>query len=164
MAQLAEIMRETQPQAIISFGPDGVSGHPDHVAVSRYATSAFDRSVPAGRLYYVAPSEATEQGCGVPSRATAASGPLAAIDIAAYRVTKVRAMQSHLSQQPPFPGEPAVEAARLFCHEYFSLVRPRGWPEPLTDLFADSAAQSARPAGKGNAILTVRAASATIHA
>lgn len=164
VAHLEEIMRGTQPQAIITFGPDGISGHPDHVAISRYTTSAFDRVLPVGRLYYVAPSEATEQGCRVPSRAARVSGPMAAIDIDAFRVTKVRAMQSHVSQRPPYPGEPEVEAGRLFCHEYFSVARPRGRSESLTDLFADGAAQASELAGKGESILTRHVDLAIIHA
>lgn len=34
-------MRELRPQVVFSFGPDGVYGHPDHVAISRLATEAY---------------------------------------------------------------------------------------------------------------------------
>jgi LmbE family N-acetylglucosaminyl deacetylase len=136
VGQLADIMAAMQPQAVITFGPDGISGHSDHQAIHRFTTAAFDRAGLPARLYYLAPSEATLQGCGVIPEEEVAGGPVAAIDVADYRVTKVRAMQAHASQKPPFSGPPEVEAERLACHEYFTLARPiaangTGW----TDLF-----------------------------
>jgi N-acetyl-1-D-myo-inositol-2-amino-2-deoxy-alpha-D-glucopyranoside deacetylase len=40
--QLVGLMREVRPQAVITFEPFGGYGHPDHIAVSRYTTAAFD--------------------------------------------------------------------------------------------------------------------------
>lgn len=134
IAKLAQAMRELRPQVVITFGLDGISGHPDHVAVSRLATAAFDAVAGEGfvhRLYYVAPSPATEQGCGVP--AWEVGEGLVGIDIGPYREVKVRAMQCHRSQRQPFPGEVAEEAERLVCHEFFRLVRGEGTLE--ADLF-----------------------------
>ena len=143
MSCLLEALRRSSPEVIITFGPDGISGHPDHVAVSRWATLAFDRlrratQVPR-RLYYIAPSEATQQGCGVPPPAETVGGPVAYIDIDHFRVQKVRAAQQHQSQNPPFAGEPEREAHKLACHEVFRLVRPVkpvNGSEPLPNLFA----------------------------
>lgn len=136
VGQLVDILRAVQPQAVITFGPDGISGHPDHRAIHRFATTAFDQAGLLARLYYLAPSEATMQGCGVIPAEEIAGGPVAAIDVGEHLATKVRAMQCHASQNPPFSGSPEVEAERLACHEYFTLARPiavdgTGW----TDLF-----------------------------
>jgi N-acetylglucosamine malate deacetylase 2 len=120
--QLVQVIRQVRPQAVITFGPDGISGHPDHLAVHFAATAAFERAKVEARLYYIAPSEATLQGCGVVPSAEAAGGPVAAIDVSEHLVTKVRAMQSHSSQNPPFPGLPEEEAERMACHEYFTLA------------------------------------------
>lgn len=141
VGQLVDIIRALQPQAVITFGPDGISGHPDHLAIHRFTTAAFDRAGLPARLYYLAPSEATLQGCGVVPDRELAGGPVAAIDIADHLVAKVRAMQCHASQNPPFSGPPEVEAERLACHEYFTLARPMaatgtGW----TDLFESALA------------------------
>lgn len=38
--RLATRIRELRPWAVLTFGPDGITGHPDHVAVSRLATTA----------------------------------------------------------------------------------------------------------------------------
>jgi LmbE family N-acetylglucosaminyl deacetylase len=38
--RIAAIIREVRPQVAITFGPDGAYGHPDHIAVSQFATAA----------------------------------------------------------------------------------------------------------------------------
>lgn len=135
IGQLVKMMQEIRPQVVITFGPDGISGHPDHLAIHHFTTQAFDQAELPGRLFYLAPSEATLQGCGVMPSQEIAGGPVAGIDVGDYRVAKVRAMQCHASQKPPYPGSPEQEAARLACHEYFTLARPQGWPTDSTDLF-----------------------------
>lgn len=41
IAQLVRIIREVRPQIVVTFGPDGLYGHPDHVAISQFATAAL---------------------------------------------------------------------------------------------------------------------------
>jgi LmbE family N-acetylglucosaminyl deacetylase len=41
--RLVPIFREERPDVVISFGPDGVTGHPDHIAAGRAAEEAFHR-------------------------------------------------------------------------------------------------------------------------
>jgi len=50
--RIAQVMEEVQPELIVTFGPDGVSGHPDHVAVGRWATDAWARTRPSAELWY----------------------------------------------------------------------------------------------------------------
>lgn len=40
-AQVGVILEETEPEVVVTFGPDGVTGHEDHVAVGVAATDAF---------------------------------------------------------------------------------------------------------------------------
>jgi LmbE family N-acetylglucosaminyl deacetylase len=40
IARITTYIRQIRPQVVITFGPDGVYGHPDHIAVSQFATSA----------------------------------------------------------------------------------------------------------------------------
>ena len=141
VAQLVSAMQDIRPQVVITFGPDGISGHPDHVAIHDLTTQAFDRAGLSARLYYVTPSEATWQGCGVPPSPVMAGGPVVAVDVSAYLVTKVQAMQCHASQNPPYPGRPEEEAVRLTCHEYFTLARPGAQDVNPVDLFPASESQ-----------------------
>lgn len=44
---------DVQPDSVLTFGPDGMTGHPDHKAVSRWTTAAFDQAAnDSARLYY----------------------------------------------------------------------------------------------------------------
>jgi len=43
-----------RPDTVLTFGPDGMTGHVDHVAVSRWTTTAFRRVAPASaRLLFM---------------------------------------------------------------------------------------------------------------
>jgi LmbE family N-acetylglucosaminyl deacetylase len=51
--QVAEIVLEVQPDTILTFGPDGMTGHEGHKSVSRWATEAFHAvAKPGARLCY----------------------------------------------------------------------------------------------------------------
>jgi LmbE family N-acetylglucosaminyl deacetylase len=47
-AAIADIMRQFDPDTVITFGTDGGYGHPDHVAISELTTEAF-RALPGDR-------------------------------------------------------------------------------------------------------------------
>lgn len=49
--RVASIVEEIQPDTVLTFGPDGQTGHPDHVAVCRWTSQAVG-SVGAGALFY----------------------------------------------------------------------------------------------------------------
>ncbi len=67
-ARIAGHLRRVRPQVVITFGPDGAYGHPDHIAISQLTTAAVVcaadpafavASTPAGphrvaKLYFVA--------------------------------------------------------------------------------------------------------------
>ncbi|HEX2075132.1 MAG TPA: PIG-L family deacetylase [Geodermatophilus sp.] len=53
VARLSELIDDVRPDTVLTFGPDGITGHPDHRAVSAWATAAFDRAAgPGARLLY----------------------------------------------------------------------------------------------------------------
>lgn len=78
--KVVRALRELKPHVVFTFGPEGVYGHPDHVAVSRIATaafhsagdpSAFPEQLESGlepwsplKLYYVAPPRERFQRMG----------------------------------------------------------------------------------------------------
>jgi LmbE family N-acetylglucosaminyl deacetylase len=111
------------PQVILTFGPDGVSGHPDHVTISHIVTQAVDRYFPNIWLLYIAPSEETVLGCGVSSYKANSGEPLFTVDISDYKIEKVRAIQCHASQHPALKGKPEEEVDKIPCHEYFTIAR-----------------------------------------
>ncbi len=50
-------LRALKPRAVLTFPPNGINGHPDHVATSRWVTQAVQQSGLEPRLYYYAPPE-----------------------------------------------------------------------------------------------------------
>lgn len=59
--RLREIMQKVRPSVIITWGPDGLTGHPDHRAVSNLVTEIFqayggswEKGLVPEKLYYVA--------------------------------------------------------------------------------------------------------------
>ena len=69
VAAIAAHLRRVQPDVVVTFGPDGAYGHPDHIAVSQFTTAAIVAAANPGytvngveafrphtvsKLYYVA--------------------------------------------------------------------------------------------------------------
>lgn len=40
IGQIVSHLRRLQPHVVVTFGPDGIYGHPDHIAISQYTTAA----------------------------------------------------------------------------------------------------------------------------
>jgi LmbE family N-acetylglucosaminyl deacetylase len=43
VGRIATVLDEERPDVVATFGPDGITGHPDHIAIGRAATEAFLR-------------------------------------------------------------------------------------------------------------------------
>ena len=54
VARMAELISEVEPDVIVTFGPDGTTFHPDHIAVHRWVTTAWERLQRPARLLYSA--------------------------------------------------------------------------------------------------------------
>lgn len=124
-----------QPQVVLTFGPDGVSGHPDHVTISHIVTQAVERYFPDICLLYIAPSEATDLGCGVSAAGANLDKPLMAEDISDFKIDRIRAIQSHISQHPPLTGKVEEEKDKVSCHEYFVVAYTVKRTQELAECF-----------------------------
>ena len=52
-SKIAAIMRDVEPDTVLTFDPKGQTLHPDHIAVHNWTTRAFARAAkPGARLYY----------------------------------------------------------------------------------------------------------------
>ena len=60
---IAEHLRRIRPHVVITFGPEGAYGHPDHIAISQLTTAAVMRAAHhetlVSKLYYIAWSATT---------------------------------------------------------------------------------------------------------
>ena len=101
-AKIAAVMAAIKPDVVITFGPLGLSGHPDHVAVHRATVAAFHRyrrrTTAPLRLYYKALLPAAMQALGL-TLAGPEVQPTVLIDIAAQKALKVRALRTYTTQE-----------------------------------------------------------------
>lgn len=165
IGQIADLMHEFRPRVVITFEPHGIYGHPDHIAVSRYATAAFERAASSveeatASLYYfaipttwVARGRARLEGLGLD-----ASGfdELAqqldpgldslvthTVDVSEYAERKVASLNCHRTQLGPgSPFHHLVKPAMRDLHavEFFIQVHPPLGPgaEMQSDILAGS--------------------------
>ena len=60
---IADHLRRVRPHVVITFGPEGAYGHPDHIAISQFTTAAVVRAAntdyAVSKLYYIAWSAGT---------------------------------------------------------------------------------------------------------
>lgn len=146
-----------RPQVVITFPPDGLSGHPDHVAISALTTRAChevwgrvsggrasDDSWRPTKLFYAgAPHRGIVSGGGKnPAR-------LVTVNIAGSVDTKIAALRCHRTQHQSigrfFGDFSAPEVRQALSREYFYLedervsrdgVRAEAGEMPENDLFA----------------------------
>ena len=52
VAQLVELLRLVRPDTIVTFGPEGMTGHPDHRTISRWVTEAWRSTRSEAALWY----------------------------------------------------------------------------------------------------------------
>jgi len=103
VADLLEIIEHTKPHAILTFGPDGISGHRDHVAMSDFATAAWRKALisakqPPPRLFYVACGLAIPSCCLQENRERTIVQANLRVAIETVWPEKLQAMQAYRSQ------------------------------------------------------------------
>ena len=121
-ARILEVAREVGPQVILSFGPDGLSGHPDHIAVGRCATAAFAMAEDIAALYYVAVPRSLVQRLNMPHlRPLPDEAVTLTVDVLPVWEIKLAAMHCHATQLSSSPmARASIEQQRLFFGtEYF---------------------------------------------
>ena len=80
--RLAAVLREVRPDAVVTYGPDGGYGHPDHVQAHRVTMRAVEL-VGVPRVFWTVRADAA---------------PTVRVDATAFRPAKVAAMRAHATQ------------------------------------------------------------------
>ncbi len=58
IARIRSVIEEVKPATVLTFGPDGMTAHADHIAVSRWTTAAVEQSAaPGTKLLYATKTE-----------------------------------------------------------------------------------------------------------
>lgn len=58
--KIAALIREVRPQVVLSFGPDGIYGHPDHIAISQFSSAACIRAADTS-FHHLHPAHAVDK-------------------------------------------------------------------------------------------------------
>lgn len=139
--RIARHMEELGPETVVTFPPGGVSGHPDHRAVSRFATRAFflarrrrSDGLPGALYYWTLPADRIRDITG-----TAPFHPLdvartAVVDVTETLDRKIEAVACHRTQHRSaervfggFPPEVRQALSREGFHRFYP---PHGPAEP----------------------------------
>lgn len=101
VARLLDAFDRHRPDVVLTFPPGGISGHPDHRAVSAWTEEAVRRwrrdGAGAPRLYYFT-APAYFRLTGTPPRDPRDAAFTARIDVAAWLPRKLAAIRCHRSQ------------------------------------------------------------------
>lgn len=156
---IADLLKTFAPQVVVTFGPDGISGHQDHIAVHQLATTAFHEWISAvrapawareARLYYVLRSAAVPACCK--PRGPEPPPVTTVIDIAAFGSRKLAAVRCHHSQSHLQPSDDETVRRIIESPEHFHRAWPP-WPAAETPVETElDAVLDERPAALNAAI------------
>ena len=133
VGQVLAMIRELRPQVLLTWPPDGLSGHPDHAAVSRWTARAFHGAaalapdVPAA-LYHLAVPRSVAQALGLAHlHAIPDEDVTLAVDVTDVWRQKIAAIRCHRTQLSASPILKApAERQRLFLgREHFRRAEAR---------------------------------------
>lgn len=121
-AQILTAVIEIHPQVLLTFGPDGLSGHADHVTIGRYAAEAYARSNEIAALYTLAvPRSLAEQLEMRQVRSVPDEQIALAVDVTSAWAAKQAAMACHMTQRSstPLMSAPEARQRQFFGREFF---------------------------------------------
>lgn len=132
VSEILAVVREVRPQVMLTYGPDGVSGHPDHVAIGRFSTEAFHQDGDVIALYTIAVPRSLAESLGMTQiRAVPDESITHAVDVSLVWEAKMAAIRCHRTQmgESPILSAP-LQRQRMFLEmEHFCLAASRPAPD-----------------------------------
>ena len=140
IAKIAAVMAAVTPDVVLTFGPLGLSGHPDHVAVHRATVAAFHHfrhcTTVQPRLYYKALLPAAMQALGLTLTGPEVQ-PTVLIDITAQKALKVRALRTYTTQEDAQHLAELVEQAPWVVEAFHQAYPPTSMGVLATGFWGD---------------------------
>lgn len=127
-AQILQVVKETRPQVMLTFGADGLSGHPDHIAIGFAAAEAFRRADDVSALYTLAVPRSLAESLGMRQICVVADESITVtVDISAVWDAKMSAIRCHRTQlgESPILHETEAKQHLFLGVEYFCLFASR---------------------------------------
>ena len=126
--QILGIVREVRPQVMLTYGPEGVSGHLDHIAIGQFAAEAFRRAGGVAALYTLAVPQSLAGMLGMTQvRAVPDTMITLSVDVSPAWEAKQVAMRCHATQlsSTPMLSAPETKRRQFFGGEYFVRMASR---------------------------------------
>ncbi|MDR6555085.1 PIG-L family deacetylase [Paenibacillus qinlingensis] len=133
-SRIADLIYEVKPDVVLTFH-EKLGGHPDHCAIGKATTAAFQRSGIRGALYFITFGNAMER----PERYGYSRKDVMKIDVHAHLEAKLAAFRAHRCQTgiDEWVWLPDHEAVANFGrYEYFLRADRGSSEENLDDLFS----------------------------
>lgn len=137
VAEILALAADLRPQVMLSFGPDGLSGHPDHIAIGACAAEAYRRLAGVNALYTLAVPQSLAEALTMPQiQALPDDDVTLAVDVGEVWEAKMAAIRCHASQLHTSPITHApLERQRLFLgREHFVRAVARRGSDFLSEL------------------------------
>ena len=142
VARVLAVARALRPQALLTWPAHGLSGHPDHMAVSRWAARAFDQAAVWGSgtpaaLYYLAMPRSLAAAMALTRLHTVPDGEISlVVDVSPVWEEKMAAIRCHRTQlaETPILAAPPAQQRRFLGSEYFLRAASREGVDPLSML------------------------------
>ena len=128
-AMISAQIQAIQPQILLTWPLDGLSGHPDHAAVSRWTLAAYQRAIEAGNtnltaLYHLAMPESLANQLGLTQLHTLPDRDITVtVDVQPVWEQKIAAIACHRTQagESPILQAPLERQVRFLGWEHFHL-------------------------------------------
>ena len=133
VARVMAAVRTLRPQALLTWPPHGLSGHSDHIAVSRWAGLAFQRAAALGDnapsvLYHLALPRSLAAAMAKPNLHAVPDEEISlAVDVSPVWEKKMAAIRCHRTQlaETPILAAPPAAQRRFLGGEYFQCAATR---------------------------------------
>lgn len=123
--KLVQLIRRLRPQIVLTFGPDQLSEHPDHVIAGWLTTLAFHMAGDCTRWPGALPEYAPAKLYFTVDPDTArqiAPCCLAVVNVLSFLKQRMEALECHRSQRPCWEAFLHQRALHGLGHEYFQLA------------------------------------------
>ncbi len=126
---MLQAFEDWKPQIVITFGPEGRTSHPDHIAIHQFATEAFRRATGAGapaKLYYMAFPQSIREVISARFPGQPDERITLTLDVSPWLEIKRRAIAAHRTQvRPPFAHLPEARRWEILSREHYILAQSR---------------------------------------
>lgn len=130
VAEILAVADELAPQVMLTYGAEGVSGHPDHIAIGRFAAEAFRRATDVVALYTLAvPQSLADAVAMTPVHAIPDEAMTLTVDVHPIWQAKMAAIDCHRTQRGETPILTASEEKRRLFLGRESFIRAQARAE-----------------------------------